>query len=260
MNKVTTVNLNGRAYQVEEQAYEALRAYLDEAARLLADDPDCREILADLEQAIGEKGSRYFGSGRNVLSEAQMARILAEMGPVETGAQATVPRRLPARTQALRPARRCRRAARDLGPEALYLVKEGEMIAGVCNGLAAYFGVDPTIVRLIFVVLLVLSSGLFAIAYLVLMFVVPTAKTAGGTRGGARPALQCARTRRAGQAPLRRDQGQPPALARQAAARQGASRSGVPRNSRATRGRSPALLSGRNPGTAPRLRLASYCR
>ena len=52
MNKVTTVNLNGRAYQVEEQAYEQLRAYLDEAARLIADDPDCREIMADLEQAI----------------------------------------------------------------------------------------------------------------------------------------------------------------------------------------------------------------
>ncbi len=58
MNKVTTVNLNGRAYQVEEQAYEALRAYLDEAARLLADDPDCKEIMADLEQAIGDKGAR----------------------------------------------------------------------------------------------------------------------------------------------------------------------------------------------------------
>ena len=86
MNKVTTVNLNGRAYQVEEQAYDALRRYLDEAARLLADDPDCREILADLEQAIGDKGSRLLGPGRNVLSAEQMNRILAEMGPVEAGA------------------------------------------------------------------------------------------------------------------------------------------------------------------------------
>ncbi len=83
MNKVTTVNLNGRAYQVEEQAYDALRRYLDEAARLLADDPDCREILADLEQAIGDKGSRQLGPGRNVLSAEQMNRILEEMGPVE---------------------------------------------------------------------------------------------------------------------------------------------------------------------------------
>jgi phage shock protein PspC (stress-responsive transcriptional regulator) len=165
MNKVTTVNLNGRAYQVEEQAFDALRAYLDEAARLLADDPDCKEIMADLEQAIGDKGSRCLGPGKNVLGETEMKQILAEMGPVETGGETTG-------------------AAHDVGasaatgPKRLYLVKEGEMIAGVCNGLAAYFGVDPTLVRLIFVVLLVLSSGLLGIAYLVLMFVVPTAKTA----------------------------------------------------------------------------------
>ncbi len=179
MNKVITVNLNGRAYQVEERAYEALRAYLDEAARLLADDPDCREILADLEQAIGEKGSRYFGSGRNVLSEAQMARILAEMGPVETGAQATGAAPAAGADAGFASGVGAAAGPRESsGPKRFYLVKEGEMIAGVCNGLAAYFSIDPTIVRLIFVVLLVLSSGLFAIAYLVLMFVVPTAKTA----------------------------------------------------------------------------------
>jgi len=165
MNKVTTVNLNGRAYQVEEQAYEALRAYLDEAARLLADDPDCKEIMADLEQAIGDKGSRCLGPGKNVLGETDMKRILAEMGPVETGAEATG-------------AAQAAGTGAASGPKRLYLVKEGEMIAGVCNGLAAYFGVDPTIVRLVFVVLLFLSGGLVAIAYLVLMFVVPTAKTA----------------------------------------------------------------------------------
>ena len=164
MNKVTTVNLNGRAFQVEEQAYELLRAYLDEAARLLSDDPDFREIMADLEQAIGDKGSRHLGSGRNVLGEAEMRRILEEMGPVETGEG----------VKGEEPAA----AGAASGPKRLYRIQEGEMIAGVCNGLAAYFNLDPTIVRLVFVVLLVLSTGFFAIAYLVLLFIVPTARTA----------------------------------------------------------------------------------
>jgi phage shock protein PspC (stress-responsive transcriptional regulator) len=174
MNKVTTVNLNGRAFQVEEQAYEALRAYLDEAARLLAEDPDCKEIMADLEQAIGDKGARYLGSGRNVLGEAEMKRILAEMGPVETGEPAVGATPAAGAGSASESGAAARETA---APKRLYLVKEGAMIAGVCNGLAAYFGVDPTIVRLIFVVLLVLSTGFFLIAYLVLMFVVPEAKT-----------------------------------------------------------------------------------
>ncbi|HEU5467764.1 MAG TPA: PspC domain-containing protein [Steroidobacteraceae bacterium] len=175
MNKVTTVNLNGRAFQVEEQAFDALRAYLDEAARLLADDPDCKEIMADLEQAIGDKGSRYLRTGRNVLGEAEMKRILEEMGPVETGEPATDATPL----GGAGPASGSGAAAprETSGPKRLYLVEEGAMIAGVCNGLAAYFGVDPTIVRLVFVVLLFLSGGLIAIAYLVLMFIVPTAKT-----------------------------------------------------------------------------------
>jgi phage shock protein PspC (stress-responsive transcriptional regulator) len=175
MNKVTTVNLNGRAYQLEEQAFDALRAYLDEAARLLADDPDCREILADLEQAIADKGARYLGAGRNVLGEAEMKRILAEMGPVETGTGPADDAPGAAATAASAADAAPREAT---GPKRLYRIREGEMVAGVCNGLAAYFGMDPTVVRLVFVVLLVLSTGFFGIAYLVLMFVVPEAKTA----------------------------------------------------------------------------------
>lgn len=165
MNKVTIVNLNGKAFQVDEQAFDALRAYLEEAADRLADDPDCIEIMADLEQAIGDKGSRYLGAGKNVLSDADMRRILEEMGPVETGVHAAGDEPAAA-------------APRDTtGPKRLYRIEEGEMVAGVCTGIAAYFGVDPTIVRLIFVALLVLSTGIFAIAYLVFMFIVPVAKT-----------------------------------------------------------------------------------
>lgn len=176
MNKVTTVNLNGRAFQVEEQAYEALRSYLDEAGRLLADDPDSTEIMADLEQAIADKGARCLGSGKNVLVEADMKRILSEMGPVETGEAAAG-----AGAQsgfASGPGATATAARESSGPKRLYRVEEGAMIGGVCNGLAAYFGMDPTVVRLIAVVLLVLSTGFFGIAYLILMFVVPTARTA----------------------------------------------------------------------------------
>jgi phage shock protein PspC (stress-responsive transcriptional regulator) len=171
MNKVTIVNLNGRAFQVEEQAYEALRAYLERAADRLADDPDCLEIMSDIEQAIGDKGARLLGAGRNVLSETEMNRILEDMGPVETDAAATAGANLESASASTAAPRE------TSGPKRLYRIEEGEMIAGVCNGLAAYFGVDPTIVRLVFVVLLVLSSGFFAIAYLVMMFIVPTAKT-----------------------------------------------------------------------------------
>ena len=179
MNKVTTINLNGRAYQLEEQAYEPLRAYLDEAARLLADDPDCREILADLEQAIADKGARYLGAGKNVLTEAEIKRILQEMGPVEPGEQDAAEPAASGGTGTGSAERTAAPPPRDsaAAPKRLYQLKQGAMLSGVCNGLAAYFGMDPTIMRLIFVLLLFLTSGLWILGYLVLMLVMPVATT-----------------------------------------------------------------------------------
>ncbi len=49
-----------------------------------------------------------------------------------------------------------------------------KMIAGVCGGIAEYFGVDPTLIRVGYVILSVLSTvfpGL--LVYIVLAFVMP---------------------------------------------------------------------------------------
>lgn len=46
------------------------------------------------------------------------------------------------------------------------------MIAGVCSGLATYFGVDPVIIRLIFAAL-ALVNGLGVVLYIVMWIIVP---------------------------------------------------------------------------------------
>jgi phage shock protein C len=49
-----------------------------------------------------------------------------------------------------------------------------KMIAGVCGGIAEYFEVDPTIVRVAYVLISILSAAFPGIlAYIVLMFVMP---------------------------------------------------------------------------------------
>ena len=47
------------------------------------------------------------------------------------------------------------------------------MIAGVCGGIATYFGVDPTLVRLIALLLLVVGNGATFIVYIIMAVVVP---------------------------------------------------------------------------------------
>ena len=55
----------------------------------------------------------------------------------------------------------------------LYRSVDDRMIAGVCAGVADYFSVDPTLIRLLFVLgFFVTGSGLFW-AYVIMMIVVP---------------------------------------------------------------------------------------
>lgn len=54
----------------------------------------------------------------------------------------------------------------------LYRSRSDRMICGVCGGLAKYFDIDPTIVRII-AVLLVFANGLGILAYIIMAIVVP---------------------------------------------------------------------------------------
>ena len=54
----------------------------------------------------------------------------------------------------------------------LYRSRESRMIAGVCGGLAEYFDMDPTIVRLI-VVAAALAAGGGILAYILAWIIVP---------------------------------------------------------------------------------------
>ena len=193
MRTVNNISLNGNAWQIESEGYAALAAYLKGAETRLAGDPDREEILADLEQAIADKLSRHVGAHKNVVSAAEIAQALKEMGPVETGAAPAPDTPADAAAQAhttdntsesaapgapgAAPQGQADAPGRPAGRH-LFQIREGGMLNGVCNGLAAYFGVDVTLVRVVFVVFSVLTGGVGVAVYLVMMIVVPVAVTA----------------------------------------------------------------------------------
>lgn len=49
-----------------------------------------------------------------------------------------------------------------------------KMLGGVCSGIGNYFGVDPTIVRVVWV-LLALGAGFGVLAYIICWLVIPEA-------------------------------------------------------------------------------------
>ena len=62
-------------------------------------------------------------------------------------------------------------------PRRLYQIREGSVFSGVCKGLAAYLNIDVSVIRILFIVLAVVTGGVWILVYLVMMFVVPFAET-----------------------------------------------------------------------------------
>ena len=54
----------------------------------------------------------------------------------------------------------------------LYRIKRGKQLAGVCGGIAEYLNMDPTVIRLLWVIV-TLFAGAGLLAYIVCAFIVP---------------------------------------------------------------------------------------
>lgn len=62
--------------------------------------------------------------------------------------------------------------AKDFKTKKLYRSQSNKMIAGVCGGIAEYFEIDPTLIRLI-VVAIALFGGVGLLAYIAAIFIIP---------------------------------------------------------------------------------------
>lgn len=58
----------------------------------------------------------------------------------------------------------------------LYRIEEGKMLCGVCGGIAEYFAIDPTLVRLGFVLVGCMGGG-GLLAYIIAAIIMPPKST-----------------------------------------------------------------------------------
>jgi phage shock protein PspC (stress-responsive transcriptional regulator) len=126
--------------------------------------------MADLEQAIAEKCRRYLAPNKTVVTTAEIDTIIAEMGPVES-ADSTAEAQPSAGTGTENG------GAEKRASKVLYQIREGAMLSGVCNGIAAFFDIDVTVVRVVFVILTFATFGAWILAYLIMAIIIPFADT-----------------------------------------------------------------------------------
>jgi phage shock protein PspC (stress-responsive transcriptional regulator) len=118
-------------------------------------------VLGDLERSIGDNLAALNGSGDRVVPAADIESVLDEIGAVDTGS-GPAPSEEPSTPR----------------PRKLQRIREGQQLAGVCNGLAAYAEVDVAWVRTGFVLGSLVTAGLLVLVYVALIFIMPVAPKA----------------------------------------------------------------------------------
>jgi phage shock protein PspC (stress-responsive transcriptional regulator) len=162
----TVVRLNRSVLQFDEAALARLEQYLAESASLLEGDPDPEEILADLEQAVVDQCTRRLRPEQAVVTLQELEPALDEIGSVQLPGNGSA-----SSSQSPPPPPPLSAAS----PRTLRQVSQGAVISGVCLGLARYFQLDATLLRVAFVLLLFFTSGAMIFVYLVLMLLMPYA-------------------------------------------------------------------------------------
>ena len=66
--------------------------------------------------------------------------------------------------------------SKEIKGKRLLRSKSNRMIAGVCAGIGVYLGIDPTVIRLLWVLLTFFSFGAGVLAYIIAWVIVPEGK------------------------------------------------------------------------------------
>ncbi|MDR0537303.1 MAG: PspC domain-containing protein [Tannerellaceae bacterium] len=173
MKKTLTVNLGGSVFHIDEDAYLLLEKYLSNLRIHFEKEDGGEETLGDMEQRISEIFSEKNRAGFNVITIEDVENIIQRMGKVEDLFENDF------RTN--KKSSREERSQSSHGGERIgrkfFRNPDDKMLGGVCGGLAAFMGWDPTAVRLL-TFLLACFGGVVVFIYLVLWLIVPLAQTA----------------------------------------------------------------------------------
>ncbi len=158
MKETVNVNIASQAFTLDDDAYAALRRYLDDIGRRLP--PEDTDTMEDVEARIAEIFRERLSSPIMVVSLGTVRHAMEQLGQPDDFGE-------------------CRADdahgsgfAAEPAPRKLYRSRSDRAIAGVCGGLAEYLRVDPLAVRLL-TLFLIVFGGLSVWIYIILWLIVP---------------------------------------------------------------------------------------
>ena len=183
MDKTKNISLGGFSFLIEENAYTALSQYLAEVRQHLQHNSDRDEIIFDVEQRMAEL-LKERTANREVIIHQDVLYLIEVLGKPEQYVEDEE-------------ADKATNAAPEASAQAfsankpLYRDIDDCKIGGVLSGMAHYFNISPTMLRIAFAVCLILSfvvsyrwiflfngvSWAIIILYILLWIIVPAAVT-----------------------------------------------------------------------------------
>ncbi len=163
MKKTLTINLNGIIFHIDEDAFESLQEYQQEIERCYSAD-DEREIVNDIEARIAELLNERLNNNKKVVTIDDINHVIATLGHPDTdnGEFTNEEQEEP--------------KGKKNRPNKFYRDIDNQIIGGVAAGLAAYTGIDVTLVRLILVILTFFMGWTIPL-YLIVWAITPAADT-----------------------------------------------------------------------------------
>ncbi|RRQ45904.1 PspC domain-containing protein [Chryseobacterium sp. SC28] len=180
MNKTISIALAGFSFTIDELAYIKLSDYLS-ALRNSLDASEAEEVMHDIEIRMVEIFKETLGK-REVINDSDVEKVIAQIG---------TPEQIDEQEEAYFSEGKQKQSKTGgafsystNSQKQLFRDPERQKIAGVCAGLAAYFGMEISWMRLIWIAAFLFlwvapgSSFLVVILYFILWAVLPKAESA----------------------------------------------------------------------------------
>jgi len=170
MKKVININLAGKMFTIDDDAYAELNKYLNKLEKHFAKSQGTNDIIYDIEARIAELFDENTIGGP-IVSMSKVEKIKTIMGmpeefDTEESSKSSYRKE---KSNVSKRSRKERRFFRD---------PEDKWIGGVISGLSAYFGIsNPIWLRILIVLITITTFGSLVAVYVVLWIVIPLATT-----------------------------------------------------------------------------------
>lgn len=161
MKNIKQISLSGVVFYVEEDGYIVLKQYIDSLKRYYAGKENGEKMLEDMQIRFAKLLSEKRTSLEQAITLSDIENGIAVLGyPSDFDRKE--------QEKFKQEYRKHKQLYRDL---------ENAKIAGVCNGLSYYFGIDVWVFRLIFICLGICSVGFWILVYFILWIILPATTT-----------------------------------------------------------------------------------